>query len=95
MGTLVSHNQHYTAGPGELNVIIEAQVYIKDEEEKRKMVGDINLAWERLEKAEHECELVLREELTRQEKLEQLVARVNRKADMRKTWLSENRRLVL
>ena len=45
-----------------------------------KMVRDINLAWERLEKAEHERELALREELIRQEKLEQLAARFNRKA---------------
>jgi len=59
-----------------------------------KMVRDINLAWERLEKAEHERELALREELIRQEKLEQLAARFNRKAGMRETWLSENQRLV-
>ena len=50
-----------------------------------KMVRDINLAWERLEKAEHERELALREELIRQEKLEQLAARFNRKAGMRET----------
>ena len=36
----------------------------------------------------------LREELIRQEKLEQLAARFNRKAGMRETWLSENQRLV-
>ncbi|XP_070506050.1 spectrin beta chain isoform X5 [Chironomus tepperi] len=59
-----------------------------------KMVSDINKAWERLEKAEHERELALREELIRQEKLEQLAARFNRKASMRETWLSENQRLV-
>jgi len=38
--------------------------------------------------------LALREELIRQEKLEQLAARFNRKASMRETWLSENQRLV-
>ncbi|XP_071055816.1 spectrin beta chain isoform X5 [Onthophagus taurus] len=59
-----------------------------------KMIADINKAWERLEKAEHERELALREELIRQEKLEQLAARFNRKASMRETWLSENQRLV-
>ena len=59
-----------------------------------KMVADINKAWERLEKNEHERELALREELIRQEKLEQLAARFNRKASMRETWLSENQRLV-
>ncbi|CAH0560832.1 unnamed protein product [Brassicogethes aeneus] len=59
-----------------------------------KMISDINKAWERLEKSEHERELALREELIRQEKLEQLAARFNRKASMRETWLSENQRLV-
>ncbi|CAB3255875.1 unnamed protein product [Arctia plantaginis] len=59
-----------------------------------KMIHDINRAWEKLEKAEHERELALREELIRQEKLEQLAARFNRKAQMRETWLSENQRLV-
>jgi len=59
-----------------------------------KTIVDINRAWERLEKAEHERELSLREELIRQEKLEQLAARFNRKAGMRETWLSENQRLV-
>ncbi|XP_048483411.1 spectrin beta chain isoform X1 [Plutella xylostella] len=58
------------------------------------MIHDINRAWERLEKAEHERELALRDELIRQEKLEQLAARFNRKAQMRETWLSENQRLV-
>lgn len=59
-----------------------------------KMLGDINRAWEQLEKAEHERELALRDELIRQEKLEQLAARFDRKAGMRETWLSENQRLV-
>ncbi len=59
-----------------------------------KMIGDINRAWEQLEKAEHERELALKEELIRQEKLEQLAARFDRKAGMRETWLSENQRLV-
>ena len=51
-------------------------------------------SWERLERAEHERELALRQELIRQEKLEQLAARFDRKAAMRETWLSENQRLV-
>ncbi|BFZ11613.1 hypothetical protein BsWGS_14652 [Bradybaena similaris] len=59
-----------------------------------KLLSDINKAWERLEKAEHERELSLREELIRQEKLEQLAARFGRKAGMREEWLSENQRLV-
>ncbi|XP_061173790.1 spectrin beta chain-like isoform X5 [Saccostrea echinata] len=59
-----------------------------------KLISDINKAWDRLEKAEHERELALREELIRQEKLDQLAARFDRKAGMRETWLSENQRLV-
>ncbi|XP_047735798.1 spectrin beta chain isoform X3 [Hyalella azteca] len=59
-----------------------------------RLISDINKAWELLEKAEHGRELALREELIRQEKLEQLAARFDRKAGMRETWLSENQRLV-
>lgn len=59
-----------------------------------KMISDINRAWESLEKAEHARELALKEELIRQEKLEQLAARFDRKAGMRETWLAENQRLV-
>ncbi|XP_072425255.1 spectrin beta chain, non-erythrocytic 1-like isoform X1 [Chiloscyllium punctatum] len=59
-----------------------------------KLISDINRGWERLEKAEHERELALRNELIRQEKLEQLARRFDRKALMRETWLCENQRLV-
>ncbi|XP_030854304.1 spectrin beta chain, non-erythrocytic 1 isoform X1 [Strongylocentrotus purpuratus] len=59
-----------------------------------KLVHEINKAWENLEKSEHGRELALRQELIRQEKLEQLAARFDRKAAMRETWLSENQRLV-
>lgn len=38
--------------------------------------------------------MALRTELIRQEKLEQLARRFDRKAAMRETWLSENQRLV-
>ncbi|XP_036006666.1 spectrin beta chain, erythrocytic isoform X2 [Fundulus heteroclitus] len=58
------------------------------------LVSDINRAWERLERAEHERERVLRDELIRQEKLEQMARRFDRKAAMRETWLQENQRLV-
>ncbi|KAL3049568.1 hypothetical protein OYC64_008924 [Pagothenia borchgrevinki] len=58
------------------------------------LVADINRAWEHLEGAEHERERVLRDELIRQEKLEQMARRFDRKAAMRETWLLENQRLV-
>ncbi|CAG5014978.1 unnamed protein product [Parnassius apollo] len=48
------------------------------------MIHDINRAWERLEKAEHERELALREEFIRQEKLDQLEARVVTMCDSHK-----------
>ncbi|TSU11377.1 Spectrin beta chain, non-erythrocytic 1 [Bagarius yarrelli] len=67
------------------------KVYIPRE---GKLISDINKGWEKLEKAEHERELALRTELIRQEKLEQLARRFDRKAAMRETWLSENQRLV-
>lgn len=60
----------------------------------KSMLLVVHKAWERLEKAEHERELALRTELIRQEKLEQLARRFDRKAAMRETWLSENQRLV-
>ncbi|KAF4017570.1 hypothetical protein G4228_008746 [Cervus hanglu yarkandensis] len=59
-----------------------------------KLVSDINRAWESLEEAEYQRELALRGELIRQEKLEQLARRFDRKAAMRETWLNENQRLV-
>eukprot|EP00071_Canis_lupus_P007276 XP_005623261.1 spectrin beta chain, erythrocytic isoform X1 [Canis lupus familiaris] len=60
-----------------------------------KLVSDINRAWESLEEAEYQRELALRHELIRQEKLEQLARRFDRKAAMRETWLNENQRLVV
>ncbi|PAA61129.1 hypothetical protein BOX15_Mlig024302g2, partial [Macrostomum lignano] len=62
--------------------------------QEEKMISEINKAWEKLEKAEHAREIALRDELIRQEKLEQLAQRFQRKAGMRETWLSENQRLV-
>ncbi|XP_038035588.2 spectrin beta chain, erythrocytic isoform X2 [Anas platyrhynchos] len=59
-----------------------------------RLVCDINRAWEQLERAEHERELALRNELIRQEKLEQLARRFDLKASMREAWLSENQQLV-
>ncbi|KAM8952646.1 spectrin beta chain, non-erythrocytic 4 [Pelodytes ibericus] len=59
-----------------------------------KAISDINKAWARLEKAEHEREVALRNELIRQEKLELLSQRFDQKAAMREAWLSENQRLV-
>eukprot|EP00076_Gallus_gallus_P036427 XP_025001965.1 spectrin beta chain, non-erythrocytic 4-like isoform X2 [Gallus gallus] len=59
-----------------------------------RSISDINKAWSTLEKAEHEREVALRDELIRQEKLERLAQRFDHKAAMRETWLNENQRLV-
>ncbi|ROL52875.1 Spectrin beta chain, non-erythrocytic 1 [Anabarilius grahami] len=58
------------------------------------LISDINKAWERLEKAEHERGVALRKELIRQEKLELLAQRFDHKTTMRQAWLNENQRLV-
>ncbi|XP_063724360.1 spectrin beta chain, non-erythrocytic 1-like isoform X2 [Symsagittifera roscoffensis] len=62
--------------------------------EEGKTVMEINNAWQRLEKAEHGREIALRDELIRQERLEHLALRFDRKAAMRETWLTENQRIV-
>ncbi|XP_073410266.1 spectrin beta chain, erythrocytic [Dendrobates tinctorius] len=59
-----------------------------------QLVSDINRAWGRLEKAEHDRETALRNELIRQEKLEQLAKRLDRKAAMREAWVAENQHLI-
>jgi len=60
-----------------------------------KLIADINRAWAQLDKAEHERELALREELVRQENLEQLAAKFNKKASMREKWLNDSQKLVI
>lgn len=60
-----------------------------------KLISDINRAWCDLEKAEHERELALREELVRQENLDQLAAKFNKKAAMREKWLNDSQKLVI
>ncbi|KAG8550836.1 hypothetical protein GDO81_019614 [Engystomops pustulosus] len=86
---------------GNLEVLLFT-IQSKMREEKRKLyvpsegknIPDINKAWTRLEKAEHDREVALRNELIRQEKLELLSQRFDQKAAMREAWLSENQRLV-
>ncbi|KAG8448770.1 hypothetical protein GDO86_015726 [Hymenochirus boettgeri] len=86
---------------GNLEVLLfSIQSKMRDEKRKiyvpteGKTISDINKAWTRLEKAEHEREVALRNELIRQEKLELLSQRFDQKAAMREAWLTENQRLV-
>ena len=54
-----------------------------------KLISDINKAWVKLEAAEHAREVALRRELQRQERLEQLAEKFNRKAGLRESWLED------
>ncbi|KAI3381483.1 hypothetical protein SNEBB_001982 [Seison nebaliae] len=58
------------------------------------LITDIARAWARLESAEHSRDLALKEELQKQEKLDQLAAKFNRKAAMREKWLGDTQKLV-
>nr|XP_040222398.2 spectrin beta chain, non-erythrocytic 1 isoform X3 [Anopheles coluzzii]XP_049461127.1 spectrin beta chain, non-erythrocytic 1 isoform X3 [Anopheles coluzzii] len=54
-----------------------------------KMINDIEKAWQRLENAEHNREVALRDELLRQEKLEQLNFKFEKKSVLREGYLNE------
>ncbi|GAB6026067.1 hypothetical protein CHUAL_012270 [Chamberlinius hualienensis] len=54
-----------------------------------KLVHDIERAWQELEKAEHRREVDLRNALLRQEKLEQLAYKFERKSVLREGYLKE------
>jgi spectrin beta len=54
-----------------------------------KLVQDIERAWETLERAEHNREVALRSELRRQERLEQLYYKFERKSALREGYVKE------
>ncbi|KAK2560477.1 Spectrin beta chain [Acropora cervicornis] len=54
-----------------------------------KLVLDINRAWQIMESSEHDREMALREELIRQEMLEKLAEKFERKASLRESWLDD------
>lgn len=54
-----------------------------------KMINDIEKAWRALENSEHSREVALREELLRQEKLEQLNYKFEKKSVLREGYLNE------
>ncbi|XP_055611321.1 spectrin beta chain, non-erythrocytic 1-like isoform X3 [Uranotaenia lowii] len=54
-----------------------------------KMINDIEKAWRLLENAEHSREVALRDELLRQEKLEQLNYKFEKKSVLREGYLNE------
>ncbi|XP_041352702.1 spectrin beta chain, non-erythrocytic 5-like isoform X2 [Gigantopelta aegis] len=54
-----------------------------------QLIHDIETNWLHLEKAEHGREVALRDELIRQERLEQLARRFSGKAAIRESWLND------
>ncbi|KAG5890886.1 hypothetical protein JTB14_002826 [Gonioctena quinquepunctata] len=54
-----------------------------------KLVQDIERSWDSLEKAEHKREVALRNELLRQQRLEQLMYKFERKSILREGYLKE------
>ncbi|KAK4313156.1 hypothetical protein Pmani_015473 [Petrolisthes manimaculis] len=54
-----------------------------------QLVHDIEREWNKLEKAEHRREVALRDELLRQERLEQLAYKFDKKSVLRKGYLEE------
>ena len=58
------------------------------------MVNEINKAWHDLEQEEHICEVEIRDELIRQQGLEELANKFDRKAKLREDWLRDNCKLL-
>ena len=72
-----------------INMKLTAQGHPKYMPADGKTLHDLEAAWSHLEKAEHERDLALKKELNRQEQLEQLYAKFDKKAKLREDWLSE------
>ncbi|BFZ07506.1 hypothetical protein BsWGS_10543 [Bradybaena similaris] len=58
------------------------------------LIHDIETAWIQLEKCEHGREVALKDELIRQERLEQLARRFSRKAAIRESWLGDMEQIL-
>lgn len=54
-----------------------------------RLLKDIESAWKALDSAEHSRQVALHEELIRQERLEHLAGKFERKAKLRDAWLKE------
>lgn len=61
---------------------------------KGLLVNDINKAWQEMEQEEHKREVAIRDELIRQQELEEIASRFERKAKLRDAWLNENCKLL-
>lgn len=72
-----------------INMKLNAQGHPKYSPADGRTINDLETQWSRLEKAEHERDSALKKELNRQEQLEQLYAKFDKKAKLREDWLSE------
>ena len=77
-----------------INMKLTAQGHPKYVAPEGKTIHDLETAWTRLEKAEHARDLALKKELNRQEQLEQLFAKFDKKAKLREDWLSEMAKIL-
>jgi spectrin beta len=77
-----------------INMKLTAQGHPKYAPPDGKTIHDLETAWSRLEKAEHARDLALKKELNRQEQLEQMYARFDKKAKLREDWLSEMTKIL-
>lgn len=77
-----------------INMKLNAQGHPKYSPPDGKTTYDLETAWSRLEKTEHERDLALKRELYRQEQLEQMYARFDKKAKLREDWLSDMARIL-
>ena len=77
-----------------INMKLTAQGHPKYVAPEGKTIRDLETAWSRLEKAEHARDLSLKKELNRQEQLEQMYAKFDKKAKLREDWLSEMAKIL-
>jgi len=72
-----------------INMQLVAQGWAKYQPNEGLTLSEVEAAWRRLEKAEHERELALKRELNRQELLEQMYGKFDKKAKLREDWLGD------
>jgi spectrin beta len=77
-----------------INLKLTAQGHPRYEPSEGKTIHDLETAWTRLEKSEHARDLALKRELNRQEQLEQMYAKFDKKAKLREDWLSEMAKIL-
>ena len=72
-----------------INMKLTAHGHAKYAPPEGKSINDLEAAWSRLERAEHERDLALKRELNRLEQLEKMYANFDKKAKLREDWLSD------